>query len=71
MSLYRFFVKVSKRSDFPDPNEPLSASISLATIKEASDISFKPRIKVRALPAVHACNLPQQAYEIKKYENLF
>ena len=37
MSLYRLFAKASKpASDVPNPSGPLSASISPATIKEAS-----------------------------------
>ena len=64
MSLYRFFAKALKRSDLSDPSGPLSASI---TIKEASDASITVYCtQVRAPPAAHAHNLPQQAYEIKK-----
>ena len=36
VSLYRFFAKASNWSDLSDPSGPLSASISSATIKEAS-----------------------------------
>ena len=74
MSLYQFFAKVSKRSDLPDPSGLLSTSISSATIKEASVASvIVYRTYVRALATSCACvqYLPQQAYEIKKYEILF
>ena len=60
MSLYRFFAKALKRSDLSDSSGPLLASITI------SDASFTVyRTKVRALPAAHARNLPQQAYEFK------
>ena len=61
---------MSKWSDLSDPSGPISASISSTTIKEASDASVIA-YRTYILPAAYARNLPQQAYEIKKYENLF
>ena len=37
MSLYHFFARASKQSDLADPSGPLSASLSPAVIKEASE----------------------------------
>ena len=72
MSFYRFFAKASKQSDLSGPSGPLSASIM---IKEASDASVTIIIlryyTARKCERYQLCMLPQQAYKIKKYENLF
>ena len=37
LSLYSYFAEASKRSDLPNPNGSLSASVSPAAIKEANE----------------------------------
>ena len=70
MSLYSYFAKASKCNDLPDPSGPLSASISLAAIKEANeavkDVS-KCKSKQRGS---YAKFTPEQQAAIGKYASL-
>ena len=43
MSLYSYFAEALKRSDLPNPNGSLSASVSPTTIKEAHEAVMRER----------------------------
>ena len=58
---------VSRQNDSPDPSGPLWASISPANIKESW---WCCTCKCECNYIANACDLPQQAYEIKNYTNI-
>lgn len=71
MSLYSFFAKASKRSELPDPNGALSASVSPAVIKEANEavksVTSERKGKRRGS---YAKFTPEQQAAIGKYASL-
>ena len=56
MSLYSYFAEASKRSDLPNPNGSLLASVSAITaIKEANKAVTRERASVEGV-TLHAAN---------------
>ena len=55
MSLYSYFAEASKRSDLPNPNGSLLASVSPTAIKEANEAVTRERASVEGV-TLHAAN---------------
>ena len=55
MSLYSYFAEASKRSDLPNPNGSLLASVSPTVIKEANEAVTRERASVEGV-TLHAAN---------------
>ena len=70
MSLYSSFADASKRSDLPNPNGSLSASVSPAVIKEANEAVKSVTSGGKRRRGSYAKFSPEQQAAIGKYASL-